>query len=331
VLLGSFRGLPEHLAAPGGGDLYVERVPGSGGTLVLTHGWCLSEAVWHDQKRTLGGAPWGVVTWDLPGHGHSSRIEPERISLESCVDALGAVVDSTEGPLILVGHSLGGAITLAYLARRTASARRVRGAVLVSTPMAHLARAVAGRWPGAAIEVHALATAMTAMVGSRSVNALFAAEVGEPSTAALSYRVVRVGFGRAPRPEHVRFVRDLIADVPPSVRVATFRAMGHYDLTTALGTIGVPTLVMLGARDRLVDPSETRALAAALPRGRLVEFPDAGHALFLERAEAFQAEVAAFAASRLRAPRRSNGRASGTAPTRRAGGTRTTARGGVAG
>jgi pimeloyl-ACP methyl ester carboxylesterase len=142
---------------------------------------------------------------------------------------------------------------------------------------------------------------MELMVSSSRVDRMFAAEAGTAETTTLSYRVVRTGFGRDASPAQVRFVRDLIASVPPSVRLDTYRAMTGYDLSAGLGSITVPVTVMLGTRDRLVDPAETRTIARLLPRSTLVEFQGAGHATMLERSDAFSAEVAAFAKRRLRA------------------------------
>lgn len=298
--LGSLRGQPRMVRGPRASRLYTESFPGSSpGTLLLTHGYCLTEAVWHYQKRDLADG-FGLVTWDLPGHGHSPGVAPGRLSLEFCADALARVVDETsEGKVVLVGHSLGGVITLAYLARhRETAAERVRGAVLVSTPTTHLTRAVAGRWPGAALESRALGRALQFAVESDLAERVLGRDIGRRDLS-LSYRVVRWGFGREPSPSQVLFVRDSIASVRPDVRAETHRVMTAADVAGLLPEVSIPTLVVIGGRDRLVDPDDSRMLADRLPRGRAVTFPDAGHAVFLEEHERFNAEVRRFAARRL--------------------------------
>jgi pimeloyl-ACP methyl ester carboxylesterase len=123
--------------------------------------------------------------------------------------------------------------------------------------------------------------------------------VGTDDISALSYQLVRWGFGRDPSPTQVRFVRDVIASVGPEVRADTFRIMTGWDFTPHLPEIKVPTLTVIGGRDRLVNPEESRSLATLLPRDRMVVLPDAGHVVFLERPRRFNAELRRFVQRRL--------------------------------
>jgi pimeloyl-ACP methyl ester carboxylesterase len=291
------------LRGPRSSTLYTEWFPpgdGSGGTVLLTHGFCLTEAAWHYQKRDLTGGRFGVATWDLPGHGHSPGLAPGRLSLDVCADALARVVDRFGGKgVVLVGHSLGGVVTIAYLNRhRETAARLVRGVVLASTPLMHYARSVAGRWPGASLESRALGRVIQTVVESDLAERVLGRDQGSRDLS-LSYRVVRWGFGRHPSPSQVLFVRDAIASVRPDVRAETYRVMTGHDLTPLLPSVDIPALVLIGARDRLVNPEESRVLASRLRRGRSVVLADAGHAAFLEEHERFNAQIKRFADRRL--------------------------------
>jgi pimeloyl-ACP methyl ester carboxylesterase len=304
--LGSLRGEPRVVRGPRASRLYTEWFPsrsGRPGSIVLTHGYCLTEAAWHYQKRDLGGR-FSLVTWDLPGHGHSPGVAPGRLTLEFCADALARVVDEYgDGGVVLVGHSLGGVVTLAYLARHPESAARsVRGAVLTSTPMTHFARHVAGRWPGAGLEARALARMMQYVVESDLTERVLGRDVGGQDPT-LSYRIVRWGFGKHPSPSQVLFVRDAIGEVRPDVRAETYRVMTNCDLAPLLPEITVPVRVVIGGRDRLVNPEESLHLADGLPSGRAVVFPESGHAPFLEDHDRFNAEVSRFADRHLRRAR----------------------------
>lgn len=305
---GAIRGEPAPVAGPSERELYVERFPQDraenrppGGTLLFTHGWCLTEAAWHYQKRELAGGRYSLVTWDLPGHGHSQPLPRDHLSLDQAADGLAAVIDGrTEGDVVLVGHSLGGIVTIRYLAAHPDTAkRRVRGVVLASTPLMHVARSVAGRWPWAGIEARVLAGILERVVESDTTDRILWRDVGRQEVNKLSYRIVRVGFGDHPLPSHVRFIRDVIASVPPEVRADTFRTMNGYDARPDLAGIATPALVIAGNRDRLMTPADAPAMAERLRRGRHLLLPGAGHALFIENHEAFNRAVRDFARRRL--------------------------------
>jgi pimeloyl-ACP methyl ester carboxylesterase len=276
------------------------------GTVIFTHGYCLTEAMWHYQKRDLAGGDFGLVTWDLPGHGHTPALPPGRLTLGLAADSLARVVEEyrDQGGLVLVGHSLGGVVTLAYLLRHAEACRDVvRGIVVVSTPMMYFARSAAGRWPGASVEARALGKVVQAVVESDLFDRVLGHDVGTEDLS-LSYRLVRWGFGRRPSPAHVRFVRDSIASVPPEVRRDTYRIMTGWDPRPDLPKIAVPALVITGNRDRLVNPAEAREMARILPKGRALELPEAGHAPILEQHTRFNAELRRFVGRRFGPDRR---------------------------
>jgi pimeloyl-ACP methyl ester carboxylesterase len=307
-LLGSVRGRPVLVRGPRSSSIYTERFdPGGGdgaskGTILFTHGWCVTEAIWHHQKRDLAGGPHQVVTWDLPGHGHSTQVARDHLSIDLAVDALARVVDSIPEPepLVLVGHSLGGILSLGYLLRHSETARRrVRGAVLVATPLVHFAHSAAGRWPGASVQARILGQVMQLAVENSVVDRYFAREAGSRDVHGASYRLIRTGFGAGADPEQVLFVRDMAASVPPTVRAETFRAMTGFDLRPRLGELETPLLLVIGRRDRLVSAAEVRDLAPLIPDAELEEFADAGHALFLEEHERFTSLVREFAGEHL--------------------------------
>lgn len=304
--LGAIRGEQRMLRGPRASRLYTEWFPPAegapGGTLILTHGLCLTEAVWHYQKRDLTGGQFGLATWDLPGHGHSDRIAPGELTQEMAIDALARVVDEYADPrgVILVGHSLGGVVALGYLARHAETAgRRVRGVALASTPVRQLAHSIAGNWPGARAEARILGRAIRYLIESKAIDRRLAHDVGGEA-ASLSYRVVRVGFGKNASPTQVRYVRDMIASVPPQVRVDAFRAMTAYDVGPHLERIRHPALVVIGEQDRLVNPGESRELASRLPDAQVLSLPAVGHAAFLEVPTTFNAAVAGFAERQLK-------------------------------
>lgn len=111
--------------------LHIE-ARGAGPAVVLTHGFGRTGATWGPQVEALA-ADHHVVTWDLRGHGRS-EVPAGLYTREDALADLAAVVDLATsgggGPALLVGHSLGGYLSLAYTLVRPET---VRGLALLST------------------------------------------------------------------------------------------------------------------------------------------------------------------------------------------------------
>jgi pimeloyl-ACP methyl ester carboxylesterase len=87
-------------------------------------------------------------------------------------------------------------------------------------------------------------------------------------------------------------VRELVAQATPHGVAAAQRAMASRpDSTPLLARIRVPTLVVHGLDDRLVNPSEAQAMAAQIPGARFRGIPTAGHLPPLETPEEVTREL----------------------------------------
>ncbi|MBT3246030.1 MAG: alpha/beta fold hydrolase [Actinobacteria bacterium] len=86
---------------------------GNGPSLVFTHGWANDRSVWTPIADDLADDH-AVTTWDLRGHGESDTPQPGNYSRQNALGDMNAVVDGTNRPAVLIGHSLGGYLSLAY-------------------------------------------------------------------------------------------------------------------------------------------------------------------------------------------------------------------------
>jgi pimeloyl-ACP methyl ester carboxylesterase len=95
--------------------------------------------------------------------------------------------------------------------------------------------------------------------------------------------------------EFERIVQKRLSD-SPSVASYYGQALAgsRFDDSAEVGRIGSPTLVIHGAEDRYVPPSNARALAEAIPNARLRILEGAGHLVFVERAAEVNREVITF-------------------------------------
>ena len=108
-------GMVSRLRRPDGSQLHVECYgPEGAPVIVLTHGWGADRTEWDYLRRDLAGR-FRLIMWDLPGLGRSSRPANHDYCLENLANDLQAVVAlAGDRPAILLGHSIGGMITLTF-------------------------------------------------------------------------------------------------------------------------------------------------------------------------------------------------------------------------
>ena len=223
---------------------------GSGPAVVFIHGFPLDRNVWRHQLDTLTG--YRRIAYDLRGLGQSDAPDLG-YSMAMYADDLAGLLDALgEDRVVLCGLSMGGYIAFEFIRRfRT----RVRGLVLMDT------RAEAD-----------------SAEGRKSRDALVAKVRDQGAMAAAEAMLPRF-FTPAVPPEIIQSVRTMILDAPvPGIVGALIAMRDRLDSTPLLGTLlGIPTLVVVGQEDVITPPPISESMASAVPEGRLVEIPGAGH------------------------------------------------------
>ncbi|MFT4259704.1 alpha/beta fold hydrolase [Microbacterium sp.] len=120
-----------------GGATLVAETFGTGTTFLLLHGIGMGRSVYIDLVRRLDGR---VIAVDLPGFGEAP--EPERtLTMERHADLIAAYLrHAHEGPVIVIGHSMGSQIAAELAARHPSL---VSGAVLAGPTVDSTARNLA--------------------------------------------------------------------------------------------------------------------------------------------------------------------------------------------
>lgn len=233
--------------------------PEDGPMVVLSHCWTGSRATWQPVAARLVSAGRRVVLYDQRGHG-ASTMGPDDPVVEQLGEDLAAVLESVDArDAVLAGHSMGGmAIQALAVTRPDVVAERVSALVLAGTA-------------GFGVAGGPMAGAIRYATGNRSVERLMAGRLGPALT--------RGAVGRKPRQGHLVATRDAFLSLPTDVRRQFLIALQAMDFRAGLASLSVPTTVVVGSRDLLTPPRQSRGLAAAIPGARLVELPGAGHML----------------------------------------------------
>lgn len=266
-------------------------------TVVFCHGYCLGQDSWHFQRAALAGAV-RAVYWDQRSHGRSERGRAQRAAGEPVtIDLLGrdlrAVIEAAapEGPLVLVGHSMGGMTIMALAAQFPELVRsRVVGAAFIGTSAGKLSEVSFGLPAAGARAARRVLPSTLRALGAQAE----LVERGRRATADLFAGVIkRYSFGsREVDPGVARFAERLIEATPIDVVAEFYPAFAEHDKSEALPVFGgLPVLVLAGERD-LITPSEhSEAIAEFLPDAELEIVPGAGHLVMLEHPEAVNAAL----------------------------------------
>jgi len=286
----------EAVTVPGadGAALHVEMEgAGQGPILVFTHGWGLSARIWAEARADLG-ARFGLVFWDLPGLGRSSR-PSIGYSLEGFAEDLHAVIDSLpdDRPIILVGHSIGGMTVQTFCARHPELLnRRVAAIVLENTTHTNpLETMIFSRVFKPLQPVVELACKLDIVLSP----ALWLMNWQAWLSGSTHVAARLAGFGTRPTREQLDRTARLPTKNSPAVQARGNLAMLHWSVTDRLPRIDVPALVFVGSRDLITKDHAGEAIAAALPQARLIRVEDAGHMGPVEKAAFYNEQIGDFA------------------------------------
>jgi pimeloyl-ACP methyl ester carboxylesterase len=273
-------GVPLHVEVDGEDDGSV--------TVVFVHGFTLSLDCWHFQRRDLDGIGRRVF-YDQRSHGASGRSRREHATIDQLGSDLHAVLQAVapRGPVVLVGHSMGGMTVLALadqhpeLFRPVAAGGRVAGVALVGTAAGAFAETIFGI-PG--ILGRAVRPVAPGVIGAANRRAHLI-EQGRRAGSDVAFLLTRkLSYGGDVPPSLVAFMERMVAGTPVEVMTEFFETFLRHDKLEALSVLAsVPTLILCGDEDKLTPVRNSHIMADALPDAELVVVPGAGHMVMLER------------------------------------------------
>ena len=225
--------------------------------MLLVHGAGGSSRHWQPVLSQLDSKLFPVAV-DLPGHGATSGTVPN--SIEAVADFLAGFLTALDikQPIYYVGQSLGGLIGLKFA---LSYPQRVERLILMTT--------------SAKIQLHPdfLTSALSGEWDLATLRQSFAPEIPESDK-----ELVLNEF------KHTRL--DLNA--------ADFMDISQVDLSEAITTLKIPTLILTGGDDVIISPRKGKLLKKQMPDARLVNIPDAGHYLQVEQPSKVAREIEGF-------------------------------------
>ena len=228
---------------------------GSGTPVVLLHGFGSNKDLWNAVAAGLTPS-YRVIVPDLPGFGESTKLESENYDVKSQVRRLYAFLDQLGIERThLGGNSMGGMISVTYAAMYP--------------------EGVDSLMIGAAPGVGPSAQADIEQQLSSGDNPLLVGDENDFD------RLMGLIFSRPPSiPGPLK--REMVAR---AVRDSSFNSkiftdlLNDWSIDRYLDEIAVPTLIVWGADDQIVDPSDAAEFSGGIASSQSMIFEDCGHAL----------------------------------------------------
>ncbi|MDQ3949211.1 MAG: alpha/beta fold hydrolase [Gemmatimonadota bacterium] len=253
----------------------VECGPSDGPPVVLLPGWAASAFTYRHQLPALGAAGFRAVAVDLKGHGFSDKPTGRgEYTFAGMLRHVGDVMDAiAPAGAAVVAQSMSGALAVQLTLTENP---RITHLVLINpvglgaVRLIRLARLLTPRLLNP-IAPYFIPRWIVRAALRRAFN----------DTARVTPDDIEEYWAAAQFPGYSRALRALVNEF-------TWAAFAE----TRLAALRVPTLVILGARDRLLRGS--RLLAERLPGARVVVIEDGGHAVNEERPEPVNAAILEF-------------------------------------
>jgi pimeloyl-ACP methyl ester carboxylesterase len=246
--------------------------------LVLLHGFGDSFTSWDGWVRELGGR-FHIIRLDFPGHGLTRAPEGYRLRGDDLADFVDAFAEKLALPRFAVaGNSMGGGVAWQLAVRHP---ERIDALILVD------AAGFPNEKPPAEIPLafrilqYRIGRLLLSNIDNRFlIDEGLKKDVYDPAVITPAFVDRWAEFQRAPGHRAILMAIDLRGQTQATPEL--------------LGRINVPTLVLHGESDVLIEPAGARKFAAAIPGAKLITYPHVGHLPQVEIPQRSAADVAAF-------------------------------------
>lgn len=241
--------------------------PKSKKTIVMIHGWPLSQEIFEYQKQMLTDTGYRVVTMDLRGFGKSDAPAFGYRYDQLAFDVFQVIRSLKLKAFVLAGFSMGGAVALRYM--RLFQGYEVKKLVLLAAAAPRFTRA-----PG-------FPYGMT----KEDVNQLI--QQAETDRAQLAEEFSRMLLA-CPHSDAIKnWFRNLSLEASGIGTVSTAYSLRDEDVRRDLSFVHVPTGIFHGKKDKVVPFELALLQQESIRRARLFPFENSGHGVFYDELSLF--------------------------------------------
>ena len=251
-------------------------------TVILCHGYALSSASLVFQRAVLEDRA-RVISYDQRSHGKSALSNIAFGTVDQLGQDLSELIDAfaPQGPLMLVGHSMGGMTIMALAELRPELFRdRVKAITFIATTAGGMTEVTFGMPAVMRSLVHRAAPVMaSALAKTKGL-----VEVSRRAGGDISEMIFRsYSFGSHPSKEASAFVAEMIDDTPIDVLAEFLPALQEHDKYDVLSVCAqCDVLVVVGDADRLTPVVFSERLASGIHGSKLAVIQDGGHMVGIE-------------------------------------------------
>ncbi|MFX0123167.1 MAG: alpha/beta fold hydrolase [Candidatus Hodarchaeota archaeon] len=237
--------------------------------LVFIHGAGGDKTQWQEQKIFFQDLGWGVVILSLPGHGQS--VSSGSLSINKCVDEIFLLITSLGLEQVsLIGHSMGGAITLQLALQNDKSL--IKALVLIGT--------------GANMYVNPIIFELLESDFSQALQLITKFAYDENALVNL-------------KQENENVMRN----TGFRTLYEAFKACSLFDVRKEINRITTPTLIICGENDKMMPVKYSLYLNRNIDQSKLVTIPKTGHFVFQEASNQVNKEIHDFILNNLSSQR----------------------------
>ncbi|NQU36055.1 MAG: alpha/beta hydrolase, partial [Actinobacteria bacterium] len=253
-------------------------------TVIFVHGYTLNQNCWHFQRRDLRPQA-RLIFADQRSHGSSERSDRDHSTVDQLGLDLGEIIDQIggDGPIVLVGHSMGGMTIMALAAARPElfMTGRVGGVAFLATSAGGLSKTSLGLPAPVGALLHKLAPRLLDAALAQGDLIEFGRRYGNDLGLLLTNRY---SFGSHVSPDLTTFTAEMINATPIEVIAEFLPGLEAHEKTEALSAmLTTEVLVMVGESDVQTPPEHSAEIDRLLPNAELQVLPETGHMIMLER------------------------------------------------